>query len=497
MFNFMKYTWLIPAIVFSTIFVACDDEGDVEPAGDPIASFQIVPNESNFLEVSFINVSENATSYTWDFGDGNTSTEVSPTHTYTEAGEYTVALTASNDAGVSDDRTEPVSIVDPLASQRTLFGDNGKTWMLLNDVSGGNFPFVVGPVARNEIWWSFGGAQPLCERTCILDDEYTFTPDGKMERNLNGDFWGEGGVWPEELVGCFDVSNAANWVNSAGDDLTAWNSGTFDFTYNPSGETPTLTVSGLGAYVGLSKLGSTAEFNVPQEEVVYTVAKIVDAAVDTLVLETKLIDTDGVEFGYWAVTLVSYDDPGMRATVEECTPEEPAPCELDQVTPSDLFNTFASTDAADVAMLVPTESDVTLNVGVDDPADPTAAKVGEYVRGTAAFADLKFEMANDVLLSNFSTVSVDIYFPGSNDYTGALSDQVDIFMADASCDTEFWTQWSLVVNTDEKPRDEWVTITFDLGDAATRDDIDLFGIKIGGENHAVDATFYIRNFKFE
>ncbi|XYY33116.1 NosD domain-containing protein [Methanosphaerula subterraneus] len=37
------------------------------------------------------------TAWTWDFGDGSTSTEQSPTHIYNQTGAYTVALTTSND----------------------------------------------------------------------------------------------------------------------------------------------------------------------------------------------------------------------------------------------------------------------------------------------------------------------------------------------------------------------------------------------------------------
>lgn len=45
-------------------------------------------------DVSFINQSESALSYLWDFGDGNTSTDLSPTHTYTSPGTYDVKLIA-------------------------------------------------------------------------------------------------------------------------------------------------------------------------------------------------------------------------------------------------------------------------------------------------------------------------------------------------------------------------------------------------------------------
>ncbi|MFQ5445866.1 MAG: PKD domain-containing protein, partial [Saprospiraceae bacterium] len=47
----------------------------------------------------FTNASTNATSYEWDFGDGETSTEENPVHVYQSSGEFEVTLTASNECG--------------------------------------------------------------------------------------------------------------------------------------------------------------------------------------------------------------------------------------------------------------------------------------------------------------------------------------------------------------------------------------------------------------
>ncbi len=50
----------------------------------------------NQAMVSFTNLSENATKFTWDFGDGNQDTIEQPSHTYTNSGAYTVTLIAQD-----------------------------------------------------------------------------------------------------------------------------------------------------------------------------------------------------------------------------------------------------------------------------------------------------------------------------------------------------------------------------------------------------------------
>ena len=49
--------------------------------------------------VEFTDESVGADNVLWDFGDGNTSTERNPTHTYEENGEYVVTFTGFNDFG--------------------------------------------------------------------------------------------------------------------------------------------------------------------------------------------------------------------------------------------------------------------------------------------------------------------------------------------------------------------------------------------------------------
>ncbi len=50
---------------------------------------------------SFTNTSNNASSYFWDFGDGGTSTQISPSHTFTNDGTYTVTLLSTGPCGTA------------------------------------------------------------------------------------------------------------------------------------------------------------------------------------------------------------------------------------------------------------------------------------------------------------------------------------------------------------------------------------------------------------
>ena len=87
---------------------------------DPVAGFTMDKNPAN-VEVgeiiTFTNSSENATSYSWSFGDGATSTDPNPTHAYTDDGTFTVQLTATGPGGATNSASETVTVTypDPVA----------------------------------------------------------------------------------------------------------------------------------------------------------------------------------------------------------------------------------------------------------------------------------------------------------------------------------------------------------------------------------------------
>lgn len=69
------------------------------------------------LASAFTNTSTGATNYAWKFGDGDTSSNTNPTHTYTQSGTYNVQLIASNADGCTDTLTQSINVyINPIAA---------------------------------------------------------------------------------------------------------------------------------------------------------------------------------------------------------------------------------------------------------------------------------------------------------------------------------------------------------------------------------------------
>ncbi|HTF04856.1 MAG TPA: PKD domain-containing protein, partial [Bacteroidia bacterium] len=111
--------------------------------------------------------------WSWDFGDSNTSTTQSPTHTYASAGTYTVCLIVSNSCGNSDTTCQAVTVCDVNVA---AFGDSTHedsvyvtdmstgtgitTWLW--DYGDGNFANVQNPPPHS---YATGGVYTVCLTT--------------------------------------------------------------------------------------------------------------------------------------------------------------------------------------------------------------------------------------------------------------------------------------------------------------------------------------------
>jgi len=81
---------------------------------DPVAGFS---SSCTDLDCSFTDSSSDSdgtiSSWSWDFGDGNSSTAQNPAHSYSIAGTYTVTLTATDNDGATDQASSSVTASDP------------------------------------------------------------------------------------------------------------------------------------------------------------------------------------------------------------------------------------------------------------------------------------------------------------------------------------------------------------------------------------------------
>jgi PGF-pre-PGF domain-containing protein len=118
-----SHTYFAPGVYNVTPTVSGMNETVTESKENYILVYQPVMPEADFsaapssgyapLNVAFTDLSSNASSWDWDFGDGNTSTEQHPVHTYNSAGTYTVTLTVVEN-GTTESKTNLITVLQVL-----------------------------------------------------------------------------------------------------------------------------------------------------------------------------------------------------------------------------------------------------------------------------------------------------------------------------------------------------------------------------------------------
>jgi PKD repeat protein len=144
-----------------------------EPKADFVASAVsgVAP-----LEVTFTDRSQGEpTSWLWDFGDGGTAADQSPSHLYTTAGSYTVSLTVSNAAG-SDTRTRVHYVTVVAMAVTARFSGTPRS---------GPVPLTVdftdqSPGDATFWWWDFGDGETAADR----DPSHQYARPGRYTVSL-------------------------------------------------------------------------------------------------------------------------------------------------------------------------------------------------------------------------------------------------------------------------------------------------------------------------
>ena len=122
---------------------------------------------------------------------------------------------------------------------------------------------AVGPNAGDLSWWSIS-ADDVTTRACLFDDVYRMTSDGTFSNLMGSSTWIEG--WQGGADAC-------------GSPVTP-HDGSVASTFAYDASASTLTVTGLGAHIGLPKVHNTGEIGSPADAVSAITYSITEMASD-------------------------------------------------------------------------------------------------------------------------------------------------------------------------------------------------------------------------
>jgi PKD repeat protein len=212
------------AILFIALF-SCEEE-----MAPPLFEFYGTLNE---YEITFKVKSANVESYLWDFGDGNTSTEKEPVHTYGKGGLYKVTLTVTGQG--NEERTKEKSFEVAIPIEELLAGGpgnvNGKTWKLSKTYVSGmdgsgrvSDDMPIENASTDEVLRYFGLGDEY-------NDEYTFYPDGTYSIDSKNGLILAGIIFGVATETAVVISSDLNTVPLCASSFTPPATGTWELDY--------------------------------------------------------------------------------------------------------------------------------------------------------------------------------------------------------------------------------------------------------------------------
>lgn len=128
----MKNRLVLLGLAFSLVTAILVSSCKKEPDRATFPLSAIIHYSIDGNQVAFTALTHSATSWAWDFGDGNTSDEQNPVYNYESGGYYKVLLTAMNNSGnaVTAEVDLAVSVTPYVLLTGGPTAVNGKTWKL-------------------------------------------------------------------------------------------------------------------------------------------------------------------------------------------------------------------------------------------------------------------------------------------------------------------------------------------------------------------------------
>jgi PKD repeat protein len=134
-------------------------------------SFYYYSDSVNYLTNTFYAQSSSnyPTTYAWDFGDGNTSTAATPTHTYAQAGTYNVCVTATDSSGCVSTECQTVYVFN--------YSNCFISFTSTPDSSNYTYTFAVDSASAGTYYvWDFGDG--FIDTVSGANATYTYQYDG-------------------------------------------------------------------------------------------------------------------------------------------------------------------------------------------------------------------------------------------------------------------------------------------------------------------------------
>ncbi|MCL6267057.1 PKD domain-containing protein [Flagellimonas myxillae] len=204
----MRHSKILGILLLALALVNCsEDDAPLEP----LADFQFLVEGS---VVTFNGTVANATSISWDFGDGSSSSDEDPVYAYASPGTYEVVLTVSGANG-SFTETKEVTILPSL--EILLTGGparpEGKTWRLRRAYTAGKEGAGLITSDLSLLIASFDNLLDAVGLGASYDDAFTFVHDGTYKvDNVDGQslmgLVHASAFFPAEITGVsLDVNN--------------------------------------------------------------------------------------------------------------------------------------------------------------------------------------------------------------------------------------------------------------------------------------------------
>jgi PKD repeat protein len=206
------------------------------PAAMACKKDKVQPDANLFYEVSidgntvtFKNETTGATSYKWDFGDGTTSTDESPVHTYPGKGKYVPTLYATTAGGKT---TEGSTVIHIAKSSPIKLDDNSLAdWDTISvnvAVSGPGETYFKSAKFDYDANYIYVYLEMNTTKAAADQFDFYLDTDGSAATGLlTGDF--PGGGYDALLEGPLFGDGLANYVHTGGQNDFSFSSGATGF----------------------------------------------------------------------------------------------------------------------------------------------------------------------------------------------------------------------------------------------------------------------------